>query len=636
MYTVLFLVLFPVLAALALLLSRSQAMYKSIIRFASAVTVLFSIYFVAVNYRAVLTVSVGGLPLEVLNKAFMVIELLMAAYIVYAGFKNRQYLVIPLAVIQTVVVLWLEMFVKMPDVQYALVIDKLSLVMTLVIGVVGGLICLYSINYMRDYHERHAGVPDRRPMFYAVLFIFLSAMFGLVFCNNLMWLLFCWEVTSFCSFLLIGYTKTQEAIKNAFLALTMNVGGGLAFTAGIALLVARFDVADLSGMLSLNSGAVLLLIVFLLCLAGVTKAAQLPFSSWLLGAMIAPTPTSALLHSSTMVKAGVYLVIRMSHFLGSNSVGVVITLLGAFTFIATAALAVSQSDAKRILAYSTVSNLGLIVACAGINTPASLWAAVMLIIFHAAAKALLFLTVGSTEHTIGSRSVEDMDGLIDVSPRLALFFITGIAVMFIAPFGMLVSKWAAMRAFIDSNNILAVLILAFGSSITMFFWAKWLGKIIEAAHKSKDGWRALGADEKYALYALTVITILCCLGFPLISGAFVNPFIASAGLAEAVPIGAPDTTLIIAMICILFVLPVALAPIFARQKLKPGSVYMAGVNAGDNESFDASLGVTQKMEFRNWYLKDIFGEAMLKGRSEMIAAFILAVGLCLAIGGLFL
>jgi len=639
MFTVLFLILFPLAAALALLFSRSHAAYKWIIRVASVVTILFSIYFVIVNYGAALALGVGGAAYETVSYGIMVVELLLTAYIVYTGVKNRQYPVVVMVILQTLVILGVEFFAKAPEVPAVLVIDKLSLIMTLVIGVVGGLICLYSVNYMRDYHEHHAGVADRRPMFYAVLFIFLSAMFGLVFCNGLMWLFFCWEVTSFCSFLLIGYTRTAEAVGNAFRALTMNVGGGLAFAVGIAVLVTQYNVADLSGMLSKSTGPAILFAVFMFCLAGVTKAAQMPFSSWLLGAMVAPTPTSALLHSSTMVKAGVYLIIRMAHFLGANPVGIIITLVGAFTFISTAALAVSQHDAKKVLAYSTVSNLGLIVACAGINTPESLWAAVMLIIFHAVAKSLLFLTVGSTEHTIGSRSVEAMDGLLDVSPRLTLFLATGIAAMFIAPFGMLVSKWAAMKAFIDSNNVLVVLILAFGSSITMFFWVKWLGKIIESAHRSKAESRPMGLDEKTPLWLLAVITVLCCLGFPLISGVFVNRFVVESTVIHipAYPISAPDTTLIIAMLCMLFVLPVILTPIFARQKLKPSTVYMAGVNSGDNQSFNASLGATRKLEFRNWYLESIFGENKIKGYSEMTAAIILAIGMVLAlaaIGGL--
>jgi len=140
-----------------------------------------------------------------------------------------------------------------------------------------------------------------------------------------------------------------------------------------------------------------------------------------------------------------------------------------------------QKRRKKILAYSTISNLGLIVTCAAIGTQESLWAAILLLIFHSISKSLLFLTGGSVEHQIGSRNVEDMDILLQVSRRLSVYMIVGIAGMFLAPFGMLISKWVAMKAFIDSKNILTVIILGYGSATTLFYWTKWMGKLVANA-----------------------------------------------------------------------------------------------------------------------------------------------------------
>lgn len=181
--------------------------------------------------------------------------------------------------------------------------------------------------------------------------------------------------------------------------------------------------------------------LLLFSLAAFTKAAQMPFQSWLLGAMVAPTPTSALLHSSTMVKAGVFLLIKISPCLGFTIPGFLVMTVGIATFLFCALAAISQSNAKRVLAYSTISNLGLIVACAGVGTDGAIWAAIFLLIFHAVAKSLLFLCVGTAEHHIGSRNIEDMDDLFERMPRLARLMAIGIMGMFIAPFGMLVSKW---------------------------------------------------------------------------------------------------------------------------------------------------------------------------------------------------
>ena len=322
-----------------------------------------------------------------------------------------------------------------------------------------------------------------------MLFVFLSAMFGLVFSNNLVWILFFWEITTFCSFVLIGYSQTEEATSNAFLALSMNLLGGVAFAAALIYIASM----DPSGrLLELNtliySGLVFAIIpAVLICFAGLTKAAQLPFSSWLLGAMVAPTPVSALLHSSTMVKAGVYIIVRFAPVLMGTTEGLMIALIGGITFLLASCMAISQSNAKRVLAYSTIGNLGLIVACAGVGTYNLMWVAILLMIFHAVAKSLLFLCVGTVENRIGSRDIEDMGGLIERMPKLAVMMFIGMAGMFLAPFGMIISKWAAIEAFTTAPfGLVFIVILAFGGSASLFFWCKWMGKILSVMRHQEN------------------------------------------------------------------------------------------------------------------------------------------------------
>lgn len=227
--------------------------------------------------------------------------------------------------------------------------------MTLIIGIIGSLICIYALGYMKDYHEHHKEVKDHRNQFFSILFIFLSAMFGLVFSNNLTWIYFFWEITTITSFLLIEYSGTTEAKNNAFNALTMNLIGGLAFAAALFYLGSA---PEAHGVIELNilmnpdnemfpAKAAVLIAAVLISFAGLTKSAQLPFSSWLVGAMVAPTPVSALLHSSTMVKAGVYMIIRFAPVLQGTLSGYMIALIGGFTFLLSSAIAISQSNAKR-------------------------------------------------------------------------------------------------------------------------------------------------------------------------------------------------------------------------------------------------------------------------------------------------
>ena len=171
-------------------------------------------------------------------------------------------------------------------------------------------------------------------------------------------------------------------------------------------------------MMQLDKALVLIPAVCIV-FAGLEKSAQFPFSSWLTGAMVAPTPVSALLHSSTMVKAGVYAILRMSPMMKDTAAANMLMYMGGMTFLVTALIAISQSNGKKVLAYSTIGNLGLIVACAGVSSPAALWSALLLIIFHAVSKPLLFLCVGVCEYKLNSRDIEDMDYLIMRVPKLA-------------------------------------------------------------------------------------------------------------------------------------------------------------------------------------------------------------------------
>ena len=195
-----------------------------------------------------------------------------------------------------------------------LFVDQFSIIMAMIIGIIGSLICVYSLGYMKHFHEQHRHPVDRRNQFFCILFIFIAAMFGLVFSNNIVWVYFFWEITTLCSFLLIGYTKTEEATTNSFLALWMNLLGGVAFSAAIIYSGDR-SVRRNDGPRPLpdhTGKAIALIPAALICFAGMTKAALMPFSSWLTGAMVAPTPVSALLHSSTMVKAGVYIIVSFA------------------------------------------------------------------------------------------------------------------------------------------------------------------------------------------------------------------------------------------------------------------------------------------------------------------------------------
>lgn len=633
MGSVLFLILFPLVIAALLLVFRSDSARGLNVRLAAAAIAGVSIYTAVTYFEDGLKLSVHQ---EAVGYGMLAVEVILALVIVAISIKNKKTIAALLVMVQTPILVWFELsHGHDAAVSHDILINRFSLIMLLITGIIGSLICVYAISYMKDYHHHHPEVKDRRHFFFFLLFVFLSAMFGIILSNNLLYMFFFWEITTLCSFLLIGYAGSSEAVKNAFRALVMNLIGGFAFTVAIAYMALDYGVMDLDAFVSLGrEGTNVLIPTVLLSIAGLTKAAQMPFSGWLLGAMVAPTPTSALLHSSTMVKAGVFLIIRLAPVLGFNVAGIMVMLVGGITFLFASLIAISQNDAKKVLAYSTIANLGLIVSCGGVGTYESVWAGILLIIFHAIAKSLMFLSVGTVEHNMGSRDIEDMHGLIIKLPEMAIFMTIGIAGMFLAPFGMLISKWAALKAFVDSKNVLIVLILAFGSAATLFYWTKWLGKLVAVLNKSERLPSRIRADEWVSLATHAIMTIVVCFVFPLIASSFIEPYLTGIfGSSDMTVIAEGSVKIMSLMLGMILLIPVGL---FIFVLIRPERIvtsYMAGVNTGDNRHYVDSYGKSKQLYLTNWYMENFFGEKKLAIFGTISTAAVIAVIFLMALGG---
>jgi len=323
--------------------------------------------------------------------------------------------------------------------------------------------------------------------------------------------------------------------------------------------------------------------------------------------MVAPTPVSALLHSSTMVKAGVYLVLRTAPIISGTAVGMGVALVGSMTFLVGSLAAITTSDAKKVLAYSTVANLGLVVLCGGIGTYAAVWAGVLLIIFHAVAKCLLFLCVGVVEQRLHSRDIEAMSGLILNQPRVAVMMLIGMAGMFLAPFGMLISKWAVLKAVVDASPTLSVFIV-FGSSATLFFWAKWMGKLLEVFEPGEPVKGEMGFGESVAIYGLALATFCACLFFPLISSRLVEPYVQGI-YGHSASLGQGNLIIMGLMMVIVLLFPISF--VNYGRGVKVVTPYMGGANLPSSDSFLGSAGATEHVVAHNYYLRALFSEAWL-------------------------
>ena len=290
------------------------------------------------------------------------------------------------------------------------------------------------------YARYYMSPEDPVPRFFSFLLAFMGAMLGVVLSGNLIQLVMFWELTSLSSFMLIGYWHHRaDARRGARMAFTVTASGGLCLLAGVLMLGHIIGSYDLDVVL--NSGETLrdhdwyLPTLILIALGALTKSAQFPFHFWLPHAMAAPTPVSAYLHSATMVKAGIFLLMRLWPILSGTpewtwiigGAGVCTLLLGSF-------IAIFQHDLKGLLAYSTISHLGLITALLGIGTPLAMVAAIFHTLNHATFKASLFMAVGIIDHESGTRDMRKLSGLYQLMPHTATLAIVASAAMAGVPF----------------------------------------------------------------------------------------------------------------------------------------------------------------------------------------------------------
>ena len=628
------LICFPFLAAAVLLLSKNGGL-RDLVSYLGAVVImcLTGVLWVA-------WIRSGSRPIdlyyntEIADHVIFGAEIFMMCLVTFLCFKYGYKRVSLLSIIPTVIISVTEFAVPHRPRTAHIFLDRLSMMMCLIIAIIGGLIIIYAVGYMSGYHMHHKEVKNRSSYFLALLFVFMGAMFGFVLAESLIWLFFFWECTSVCSFLLIGYTRTEEAIKNSFRALWMNLFGGLGLSVGIFYFA--YYVGTLSLRTFINAGVngnpYALLPVALMAFAALTKSAQLPFSTWLLGAMVAPTPSSALLHSATMVKAGIYILLRLSPAMSGTVTGTMVSMIGGFTFFVASFMAIAQSDAKRVLAMSTVSNLGLMVACAGSGTPETVWAGVFLMIFHAVSKSLLFLDVGATENSIHSRDIEDMHGMIYFLPKLAVPMFIGIAGMFLAPFGMLISKWAALRAAVDEKNLVMLLFIAFGSATTSFYWSKWMGKIISHPHALTQVKDITRKNEMISMVIQAVMMVVLCMLFPFISGIYVDPMLLEM-FGTSGQVLSPGLLVMLSII-ILFVF--AIPPVFYLYSSKMHTnrklSYMGGINAGDDSCFIDSFGEEKRLWLSNYYFANRIGIRKIMFPCQLVTTAILIAMFCIILG----
>ena len=411
---------------------------------------------------------------------------------------------------------------------FTVTFDGLSYLFLLLVSGIGSLVLIYANQYMQHYEGK-----DR---FFTFIMLFMGSMFGLVLSGNLLLLFLFWELTSFSSFFLISFKHEYDKARQAALqSLLITVMGGLALFAGIILLgqmAGTYEISELIERKDVIQSHRLFLPTLILVMAGVaTKSAQFPFHFWLPGAMQAPSPVSAYLHSATMVKAGIYLLARLNPVLGGTPQWMfVVSLTGGLTMFIGAYLAITRTDLKAMLAYTTISALGTMVLLLGIDTQASIEAAVLFLIIHALYKASLFMIAGLIDHKTGTRDISLLGELWKPMPRT--FIISVLALLSMAglpPMLGFIGKELIYEAKIQVPDIAGILlILGVSSNILMVWVSTMLGyrTFIE-----KDGGMPKPPNEKgYGMLIGPAVLVALSLFFGLFPGSiarFVEPAISA-------------------------------------------------------------------------------------------------------------
>ena len=418
-------------------------------------------------------------------------------------------------------------------------LDPLGLLFAGLILGIGLLVVIYAQGYLA--HDEPTG------RFLAFLMLFQGAMVGIALSNNLLLMLVFWEMTSLSSFLLIGFWRDKaEARQGARMALAVTGGGGLALIAGVVLLGQAAGSYELATILSrgdsVQASPLYPAILVLVLLGAFTKSAQFPFHFWLPHAMAAPTPVSAYLHSATMVKAGVFLLARLWPVLAGSELWFhLVATTGLVTMIFGAGVALFRTDLKAILAYSTISQLGLMVMLLGFGTVAAATAAVFHILNHAAFKAALFMNAGIVDHETGTRDIRKLGGLAALMPLTATLGTLAVAAMAgLPPLGGFISKEIMLEESADAVALgqpwLIPVLATIAAALSVAYSLRYAVGLFFGP--TRTGEVAAPHDPGVAMLAPSAVLVLIAILFGLLPMTIAEPLVAAASGAvtgEVVP-----------------------------------------------------------------------------------------------------
>jgi proton-translocating NADH-quinone oxidoreductase chain M len=388
------------------------------------------------------------------------------------------------------------------------VVDGLSVFVAIVSSFISTLIIIYSLGYIKDYPYQQE--------YYLMVLLFLGGMMGLVFSANLLLMYIFWEITAICSWRLVGFFRDREIIIKADKTFLTTFGGAVFMLVGFVLIYNRTGTFNMTAMRGVQLTGLEILLITMGIFA---KSATLPFHTWLPDAGVAPTPVTALLHAAVLVKIGVYAFARIFNytFVVPEHWRFILMVVALISAIVAACAALMENNIKRLLAYSTISQIGYIFMGLASGTAIGIAGALLFILMHGLSKAGLFLGAGVIEHSTGSKDISKMGGLFKVMPVTAVAFLLCIfSTIGIPPLGGFFSKLFVIQGIVRSGNVAIASLAIFAAVLTALYLLRLFTLVFLG--DSRDS--SIHAHEEGTPGMVNVVVVLAALS--IVAGIFVS------------------------------------------------------------------------------------------------------------------
>ncbi len=623
MGVIIFSILFPMVIAFAFLAVKSEKM-REVMVYASTIVIAGAAIITGIRFFAT-TGEFFSAYGEDMRFVVTGLNIALAAYIVFLSIRHRNIFAALLSVAQTVTVAWFEFSSGGHiDIQHNISIDKFSVVMILIISLIGSAMCIYGLGYVRRYRDDAPGMA--RIMFFS-MFLAIGSMIGLVSSNNMIWMYLFWQISTLSSFWMTACDGSKESLKRGFKVININLLGGMSFVVGILIIGMVFGTLEFSTMMIYGKiyGNLVLIPATFFAFAGIARAALMPFNSWLTSSMHSPAPAAGLI-TAAVINGGAFILIKLAPAMSSSSfIGVMIMMVGGVTFLFASFVAIPKKDIREILACSTTANMGLVAVCTGLGVPEALWAAIMMVMLHSFLKTLLIVCFGTAGSLINSSRIEDMEGMFPKLPVISILIILGMTAMFLAPFGILLCGWISLVAVVNAKYLTIGGILCFGFAVSAYYGVALMARLTAASHEEGIDPLKEEKPERIGVIVFAAVSVILCLGLPLISSYLLVPYLKDVyGGSVTTLVSSADLVVMVGMIALLLLVGLLL---FGRRMSKPSTIYLAGVNKGDNRTYYGAMENEVEFSLGDTYMGRHFNERRINLAGSLIAVAFLATGI---------